>query len=152
MSSSRSALSGSRLGEAPKAPAFPQFKASNEAAMSDDVAHEAQEGRLTHKTRGDVKACDLYENVTNIQDLFGSLQGAALLEKTLSFYQVDERDIPWYSDDGSRTVVRSELSRPIQQATVSRYQARIYKEGLSQMVSGHALHCSVLSCGVVATY
>ncbi|CAE7569950.1 unnamed protein product [Symbiodinium sp. CCMP2592] len=44
---------------------------------------------------------------------------AALLEKCLEFYQADELDIPWFSDDGTRTVVRSELSRPIQEATVS---------------------------------
>ena len=99
---------------------------------------------MSNKTRTDVKDSDLYENVTNIQQLFGSLQGAALLEKCLEFYQADELDIPWFSDDGTRTVVRSELSRPIQEATVSRYMTRIWNEGLSQMVSGQPIHAPTL--------
>ena len=103
-----------------------------------------QSGLLSNKTRTDVKDSDLYENVTNIQQLFGSLQGAALLEKCLEFYQADELDIPWFSDDGTRTVVRSELSRPIQEATVSRYMTRIWNEGLSQMVSGQPIHAPTL--------
>ncbi|CAK8992116.1 unnamed protein product [Durusdinium trenchii] len=53
--------------------------------------------------------------------LFGDLEGAVLLDQIF------------------KTVIRSELSRPIQESTCEAYKARIYKEGLSQLASGEAV-------------
>ncbi|OLP38507.1 hypothetical protein AK812_SmicGene48831, partial [Symbiodinium microadriaticum] len=92
--------------------------ASTTSAASAPARPDPPSGSLSKKSPSDVKDADLFENVTSIQQLFGNLQGAALLERCLEFYQVDEVDVPWYTSDGTRTVIRSELSRPIQEATV----------------------------------
>ncbi|CAJ1390829.1 unnamed protein product [Effrenium voratum] len=59
------------------------------------------------------------------------------------FLDKELTSLPWYfeSDDGSkcRTIVRSPLSREIQEKTVTNYMVRMRREGLSQRVAGEAV-------------
>ena len=76
------------------------------------------------------------------EDLFGSLTGAALLDAIYDKFGAGEHDVAWYTKPGDggkpfRNVVRSSLSRPIQESTCANYMQRMYKEGLSQFASGH---------------
>ena len=73
--------------------------------------------------------------------LFGGLDGAPLVEKIMEFFVVEEKDhLPWFFEDESgamcRSIVRSPMSRPIQERTVARYKQRVLQEGLSQRVAG----------------
>lgn len=85
---------------------------------------------------------DLFDATQNysVEYLFGNLEGAPLVDSILEWFVVEEANIPFYfTDTGGtvcRTIVRSPLSRPIQEKTVSVYKQRIFKEGLGQRVAG----------------
>ncbi len=86
---------------------------------------------------------DLYDETQNysVEYLFGGLDGAPLVDAILEwFVQEEVPHLPWFFTDSSgsacRTIVRSPLSRKIQERTVARYKARIFAEGLSQRVAG----------------
>ena len=74
------------------------------------------------------------------KDLFGDLTGASLMDAIWEKPGVGEQDVEWfYKTDGgeqARTIMRSPLSRPIQESTCSEYMQRLYREGLSQLASG----------------
>ena len=107
--------------------------------VSDKNIPAAAAGRLTGKVPGSALDFDLYDGSHTIESLFGqSLSGAALLESILAWYVDTEQDVPWFAADSTRTVVRSPLSRPLQDVTVCRYMDRIRDEGLSQIVAGRA--------------
>ena len=91
----------------------------------------------------------LYDPQISIEFLFGSLSGAALLEAILKWYQDTEMDVPWFSDAPEcpvRNVVRSPLSRDLQECTVAAYAECIKEEGLSQIVAGWEVCGSVGAC------
>eukprot|EP00435_Cladocopium_sp_Y103_P053958 s1602_g17.t1 len=95
------------------------------------------------------KGINVADSKYSCEDLFGSLTGAALLDAIYDKFGAGEHDVAWYtsaSDGGKpiRNVVRSSLSRPIQESTCANYMQRMYKEGLSQLASGHLAvqHCS----------
>ena len=97
-------------------------------------------GKLLDKQPGAALDFNLYDPHCQLEDLFGDLAGAALLERILLWFQESEIDcLPWYSEDGAsknRNVVKSPHSRDLQESTISRYMTRIFTEGLSQVVSG----------------
>lgn len=109
-------------------------------------------GVLIGKSVKDVEQLgfDLYDASQNytVDYLFGGLDGAPLIEKIMEFFAVEELDVlPWFFDDSGsmcRTIVRSPLSRPIQERTVTRYMQRVLQEGLSQRVAGllGGVHCT----------
>ena len=106
-------------------------------------------GALAEKEPGSDLGFDLYDPQISIEFLFGSLSGAALLEAILKWYQDTEMDVPWFSDapEGPvRNVVRSPLSRDLQECTVAAYAERIKEEGLSQIVAGREVCGSVGAC------
>ena len=74
------------------------------------------------------------------KDLFGDLTGASLMDAIWEKFGVGEQDVEWfYKTDGgeqARTIMRSPLSRQIQESTCSEYMQRLYREGLSQLASG----------------
>ncbi|CAK9107954.1 unnamed protein product, partial [Durusdinium trenchii] len=77
------------------------------------------------------------------KDLFGDLTGASLMDAIWEKFGVGEQDVEWfYKTDGgeqARTIMRSPLSRQIQESTCSEYMQRLYREGLSQLASGDAV-------------
>ena len=86
---------------------------------------------------------NIYDPTLNhsVEFLFGSLDGAPLVDAIMDWFLDKElTSLPWYfeSDDGSkcRTIVRSPLSREIQEKTVTNYMVRMRREGLSQRVAG----------------
>lgn len=104
------------------------------------MASEAKSGKLLGVEPGSKLDFDLYDPSHKLEDLFGNLGGAALLERMLLWYQEDEIEtLPWFSSaDGARlrSILRSPFSRELQESTIARYQSRICEEGLSQVVSG----------------
>lgn len=110
------------------------------ASKSVAAASSKPPGKLLDKQPGAALDFNLYDPHCQLEDLFGDLAGAALLERILLWYQESELDgLPWYSEDGSsknRNVVKSPLSRDLQESTITRYMTRIFTEGLSQVVSG----------------
>ena len=111
------------------------------AAGKPDGGKSGPVGRLLDKSPGDALDINIYDPKVKLEDLFGDLGGAALLERILLWYQESELEcLPWYSeDDGqakTRNIVKSPLSRDLQESTISRYMQRIFSEGLSQVVSG----------------
>lgn len=94
------------------------------------------------------KGIDPSDAKWSCQDLFGNLSGAALLDAIYEKFGCGEKDISWFSEGGKdangkpiliRNIVRSDLSRPIQESTATTYKQRLYKEGLSQLASGHLI-------------
>ncbi len=92
------------------------------------------------------RGIDVTDAKYSCTDLFGSLTGAALMDAIYEKFGAGEHDIAWFSETGKdadgkpvlvRNIVRSELSRPIQEATATTYKQRLYKEGLSQLASGN---------------
>ena len=83
-------------------------------------------------------------------------QGGAFLDLVLDFYSEGEHDIPFFfylnnssggdgggDADGNggglqrmRAIVKSPLSRALQQSTVESYKQRIFKESISQVAAG----------------
>ena len=112
-----------------------------------------QKGALFGMTPGSPGEVDLFHPDNSIEYLFGSLTGGPLVEAILSWYQVCELDVPWFSQntgtgEAVRNVIRSPLSRELQQCTVAAYAERIQREGLSQIVAGSAYrraHCTAQS-------
>lgn len=97
-------------------------------------------GKLSGKVPGDPLDFDLFDAEGSLESLFGSLSGAALLEQLLVWFQDGEPlDVPWYSEENARNLIRHPSSQEIQESTVTRYQIRILSEGLSQVVSGVGL-------------
>ena len=114
------------------------------------LAPAKKDGLLTDSTVAKLleKGVDVTESKYTCQDLFGSLSGAALLDAIYDKFGAGEHDIEWFTPAGkdsegkitmARTIVRSDLSRPIQESTASTYKQRLYKEGLSQLASGSLL-------------
>ena len=105
-------------------------------------------GKLTGVAPGAALQFDLYDPSLTIEVLFGNtLSGASLLEAILSWYLDAELDVPWFTEGetggpGTRNVIRSPLSRDLQECTVARYVERIKEEGLSQIVAGQ-IHESI---------
>ena len=106
---------------------------------------EVPKGILVDKGIDDVPRLgfDLYDASQNysVDYLFGGLDGAPLIDKIMEFFVVEEKDtLPWFFEDASgtmcRSIIRSPLSRPIQERTVARYKQRVLQEGLSQRVAG----------------
>ena len=94
---------------------------------------------------------DLYDESQNysVEYLFGGLDGAPLVDAILEwFVQEEVPHLPWFFTDSSgstcRTIVRSPLSRKIQERTVARYKARIFAEGLSQRVAGTGMAVGIV--------
>ena len=79
---------------------------------------------------------DIFDPAVDFKFLFGDLRGAVLLDEIYRWYGDGEYDIPWFDLQNKRTIIRSPLSREIQEATCMSYKARILQEGLSQMASG----------------
>ena len=111
--------------------------AASTATGSSNVSGVLQ-GKLIGKKPTDLLDFDPYSPNVVISELFGELNGAALLDAIVDYYGVGTRDIPWHSSDGTRNLIRSPLSREIQEGTVQEYVQRILKDGLSQKVSGAA--------------
>lgn len=89
------------------------------------------------------KVMHIYNKDANhsVEYLFGSLDGAPLVDAILQWFGDCEMELPWFFTDDSdgcayRTIQRHPLSRKIQEKTVLRYKNRILSEGLSQLVSG----------------
>ena len=89
------------------------------------------------------KCIDIYNPTLTIEDLWGSENpptGGHLLDLVLSYYQGETVDVPLYHEtaDGvkARSVVRSPLSREIQESTVESYKQRIFRESISQVAAG----------------
>ena len=101
------------------------------------------------------EGCDPFKASATVEELFGSLSGAQLLDSIVEFYGDGVVDFEWYgkNSDGEacRALVRSPLSRNIQEGTVQAYMRKILEDGLSQAVSGKVFHayflqfCTVLS-------
>ena len=95
--------------------------------------------------------CDPFHPAVTVDELFGgSLSGAALLDSILELYGDGLVDLDWYTDtpDGEnvRAMVRSPLSRNIQEGTVQAYMRKIIDDGLSQAVSGHGVFWGFPGC------
>ncbi|CAE7539367.1 unnamed protein product [Symbiodinium sp. CCMP2592] len=94
------------------------------------------------------KGIDLFDPSLTVEALWGSTppSGGALLEAVLAFYSDGCHDVPWYynetSDGGpskkARSIVRSPLSRELQEATVQSYADRVIRESISQVAAGQA--------------
>ena len=86
--------------------------------------------------------CDPFSPSVSVEELFGTLSGGPLLDKILEFFGDGLVDFQWYavSAEGEkvRSLVRSPLSRSIQEGTVQAYMRKIIDDGLSQAVSGQA--------------
>ena len=103
------------------------------------------------------RGIDLYDPELTVEDLWGPNPpaGAALLEAVLSFYSDGTHDVPWYHDatqsNGSasraRSIVRSPLSRELQEATVQNYTDRIFRESISQVAAGLGFGATGLGSG-----
>ena len=97
------------------------------------------------------RGIDLFRPELSVEDLWGASPptGAAFLEAVLSFYGDGVHDVPWFfqsAGDGenvssglARSIVRSPLSREIQEATVQNYKERIFRESISQVAAGFLL-------------
>ena len=86
-----------------------------------------------------------FDPAVTIEELFGNMSGAPLLDAILEFYGDGLVDLDWYAKDkdGSviRSMVRSPLSRCIQEGTVQCYMKKILDDGFSQAVSGKYVFC-----------
>ena len=94
------------------------------------------------------RGIDLFRSELSVEDLWGPAppSGAAFLEAVLSFYQDGVCDVPWFfqaagdsqgdSTGLARAIVRSPLSREIQESTVQNYKERIFWESISQVAAG----------------
>ena len=121
-------------GAAGAAPTQASAKGEAQRAEAEGVLHGLRPGSTLPVT------VNLYDPNNTLERLFGSLAGGPLIEAILMWYQVAEMDVAWFSDNAgdvpSRNVVRSPLSRELQECTVSAYADRIQKEGLTQIVAG----------------
>lgn len=125
------------------------------------LATEATAGILTGKDPKTDKATlpvNIYDSDPNlsVEYLFGSLDGAPLVDAILEWFQVEENDVPWYFEapDGSqrRAIQKVPLSREIQENTVLCYKQRMLVEGLSQRVAGRSADFAVYISHRVKSY
>lgn len=103
---------------------------------------------------------NIFDPRLSVEDLWGDetpLSGSALLDHVLMYYGDGEMDVPFFqvvnSDDskgahgsgssegitsnhGVRSVVKSPLSRELQESTVECYKQRIFAESISQLAAG----------------
>ena len=110
-----------------------------------DLSSAVKKGLLAGVRPEQVKAknIDLYKPTLTVEDLWGTENtptGGNLLDLVLAFYQDEIRDVPFYYEDENgckaRTMIRSPLSREIQDSTVESYKQRILRESISQVAAG----------------
>ena len=93
---------------------------------------------------------NIFDPKLSVEDLWGDvpLSGGALLEHVLAYYSDGELDVPFFQnvtseDSGQRgshrirSVVKSPLSRELQESTVECYKQRIFTESISQLAAGY---------------
>ena len=116
---------------------------------------------------GDPKlaSINIYDASLTPEDLWGAdtcPSGGALLDAVLSYYGVGTQNVPWFTIGESgqtRSIIRSPLSRELQESTVESYKQRIFNESISQVAAGdlafpfhfnfHAIqHCVRCPCFV----
>lgn len=96
---------------------------------------------------------NIYDPNLTVEQLWGedaALSGGALLDHVLAYYSDGQKDIPFFYTPSeipqgsestnlpqkARAVVKSPLSRELQESTVESYKKRIFLESISQVAAG----------------
>ena len=121
--------------------------------------HEPRKGLLDgiRPDQAQQSGLEIYHSNLTLEDLFGEGKvptGGALLDQVLAIYGDGHINVPWFvpaegdsggngpeksgANDGKmiRSIVRSPLSRELQQSTVEAYKDRILAESISQVAAG----------------
>ena len=97
--------------------------------------------RLTTKTgpNSPSSSVNVWDPHQDIEAVFSDCHGAARIERIFDVFgdpRGESMDIDWFSSDGRPNVISDPLNRPLQLATVTEYEQRIFDAGLADDCSG----------------